>query len=154
METAIEFWGALDRSGGPTACWPYMKARHKTGYGAIQWQKRMTHAHRVALLLTVGPPPPGKSLALHLCDNPPCCNPAHLTWGNQTENLAQMWARGRGVRHGQAGMTHPRARLTDDDVRKIRVLSQIMSLREIGEKFQIDKAQVGKILSGKAWKHI
>jgi hypothetical protein len=155
MYTADEFWAAVEKSAGPEACWPWMKARYKPwGYGAIQWQKQVTHAHRVALLLTAGEPPEGKPLGLHLCDNPPCCNPRHLVWGNQTENQAQMWARGRGIPHGQPGMTHPRATLSDDDVRTMRTLYPTMTLRQIGERFQVHKATVGKIINRKAWRHI
>jgi len=31
----------------------------------------------------------------HLCDNPGCCNPAHLRWTTQAMNVADALAKGR-----------------------------------------------------------
>lgn len=94
--TDDEFWAAVDRSGGPAACWPYTKGLHGHGYG-ITYTEDGTQvlAHRRALILTDGPPPDGKPHALHSCDNPPCSNPRHLRWGTHPENMADKVARGR-----------------------------------------------------------
>jgi hypothetical protein len=40
---------------------------------------------------------------LHLCDNPPCCNPAHLHLGDQKINADERHARGRAW---QSKVTH------------------------------------------------
>ncbi|MFB9187253.1 HNH endonuclease signature motif containing protein [Dactylosporangium sucinum] len=53
-------------------------------------------AHRVAWEVANGQPIPDGLQVLHSCDNPPCCNPAHLSIGTQAENMQQMVARGRG----------------------------------------------------------
>src|SRR5689334_7900007 len=45
-----EFWSRVDRSGGPTACWPWMGPRTKDGYGRF----RGRYAHRIALEAALG----------------------------------------------------------------------------------------------------
>lgn len=109
----------VDRSGGAKACWPWLGATDKGGYGQFSVGRdgdRSLHdtSHRVALRLTLGRAIDG--WGLHSCDNPPCCNPAHLREGSRAENNDDALARHRfaiGERHGSA-------RLTDDDVRIIR----------------------------------
>ena len=48
--------------------------------------RKKVGAHRVALMLTQGPPPPGLECA-HSCDNPICCNPGHLSWQTHKQNV-------------------------------------------------------------------
>jgi hypothetical protein len=49
-------------------------------------------ACRVALLVTVGPPPDEERIEpLHRCHNSECVNPGHLEWGTHSENEKQKW---------------------------------------------------------------
>jgi len=74
------------------------------GYGRICYKGEATGTHRVAWELKRGPIPPGMKI-LHHCDNPPCCETepsdaypeGHLFIGTQTENVADMDAKGRRV---------------------------------------------------------
>jgi hypothetical protein len=79
----------------PSGCreWRLSKAR---GYGQIEWRGKMRRAHRLALFLVAGPPPPDKPFALHHCDNPACIASEHLYWGDQFDNMADREVRGRG----------------------------------------------------------
>lgn len=80
---------------GPDDCWPWTGARAgKMRYGCLWWADRVRVAHRVAWELTYGPIPPGVQVC-HSCDNPPCCNPAHLFLGDNQENVADREAKGR-----------------------------------------------------------
>ena len=95
-EFGERFWTWVDKSGGPDACWPWMGKRHsEDGYGRYRFQKKYHTAHRYALWSAVGDAPDGKPFALHSCDYQPCCNPAHLRWGSNQDNVDDKVARGR-----------------------------------------------------------
>ena len=84
------FWSRV-AVGGEDDCWPWLGSVSSTGYGRVG--KR--YAHRIACERTYGPPPAADSVVLHACDNPPCANPAHISWGTQSENVAHSYQRGR-----------------------------------------------------------
>ena len=77
------FWSKVDRSAGPTACWPWLACRSRKGYGQFSIgsrtdsSARIVPAHRIAYQLEVGLIPNGKVIH-HLCNNPYCQNPRHL----------------------------------------------------------------------------
>lgn len=86
----------VDRSGGPDACWPWMGARNEHGYGVLRVDGRNERTHRLALRREE--PDPGPDIkVLHSCDNPPCCNPSHLRYGSQGDNIMDAIERGRRV---------------------------------------------------------
>lgn len=59
------------------------------------WTERgHERAHRAAWVEASGPIPLG-ILVCHRCDNPPCCNPAHLFLGTQSDNIKDGYAKGR-----------------------------------------------------------
>lgn len=114
------FWGKVDKDAGPDGCWLYMGFRKWDGYGwlarHIRGKMRYVTAHRYAWMLTHGEPADGLHI-MHQCDNPPCCNPAHLKLGTHQENMADMAAKGR----SNAG--HPKDRkpkLWPDRVRPVK----------------------------------
>lgn len=102
-------WAKVDRS-DPEACWPFMGSRNEFGYGGLRVDGKATKAHRLAWLTAH----PGEVLKptdhiCHTCDNPPCCNPAHLYKGDYRTNTADKVARARhltGERLSQALKGH------------------------------------------------
>jgi hypothetical protein len=88
----------IDRR-GPDECWLWRGRKTVCGYGEVRFGGKSQLAPRVVYSLAVGPIPDGLYV-LHRCDNPPCCNPAHLFVGTQRDNVADMMAKGRGNTSG------------------------------------------------------
>lgn len=80
----IHFWSRVDR-GAPEICWPWLGGKLPKGYGMSHVKSNPVLAHRLAYVLAVGEIPLGL-IVRHKCDNPPCCNPAHLELGTYQDN--------------------------------------------------------------------
>lgn len=87
---------------GPDECWNWTACT--TGAKALGWYGRFClrnkryYAHRGFPLEYLT-----DDLAiLHECDNPLCCNPAHLTLGTQLDNVKDMIRKAR-HRNGRCG---------------------------------------------------
>lgn len=87
-----------------TPCWIWLGARNSSGYGKItlRWRRgprkgqvRSALVHRIAVVELGGRRITTRSVVLHLCNNPLCCNPAHLRGGTQRQNVRQCVAEGR-----------------------------------------------------------
>jgi hypothetical protein len=87
----------------PTACWEWTGACFRYGYGNVRcrrddgtWGNRGTHVvmweHDSGLRL------PDGYVIMHLCNNAPCCNPAHLIIGTQADNVQHAASLGRMAR--------------------------------------------------------
>lgn len=87
------FWEKVD-VGGPDECWEWQGNFYHTGYGYLNQGYKHRRAHRLAYEFAHGPIPHGL-FVLHSCDNPACCNPAHLRVGTQKDNMSDCAARGR-----------------------------------------------------------
>ena len=74
------------------------------GYGCTTVGGHRYQTHRLVLEYFKGSPLPGM-VARHHCDNPPCCNPDHLDWGCQSDNLIDRALRGRGPKSTPSVMT-------------------------------------------------
>lgn len=69
-----------------TGCWVWTARTTLKGYGILSVGERdHARAHRFSYEEFKGSIPKGK-MALHHCDNPPCCNPEHLYVGTAKDN--------------------------------------------------------------------
>lgn len=76
-----------------TGCWEWQAARIN-GYGVVWFEGRNESSHRLIWAWLVGPLQRGLGDGIpqldHIgCDNPPCCNPAHIRLTDQVGNLAR-----------------------------------------------------------------
>jgi hypothetical protein len=90
-------------------------------------------------------------LVLHSCDVYCCVNPAHLFLGTVVDNIADKVRKGRQKKGMQCPNT---AKLTDDDIKEVRYLTQWMSNRAIAKHFGVSSVNIDRIVNGKIWKHI
>jgi hypothetical protein len=158
-----KLWRRIDRR-GPDECWPYTGATDRRGYGRPGYglgldeqgrpKTKRYYAHRRVYELLVGPIPEGKIL-LHTCDNPPCCNPAHLRVGTDADNKRDSIAKDRHAR----GERTRRNVLTEDLVLEIREEFRFLSERktnakELAEKYGVAPGTVYLAATGRTWSHL
>ena len=134
--------------GLPDDCWDWPGAKTPVGYGKIGREGKTLYTHRVAYEGANGAIP-GGMVVMHSCDNPGCCNPAHLQLGSKADNSADMVSK----RRNRAGEDHHNAKLTARDVETIRTRcaageTQRALSREYGVTFQ----HVSAVVNGNAWR--
>jgi hypothetical protein len=150
------FWTKVAR-GEPDECWPWTAARIGGRYGVIGSNADGNFlAHRIAWELTNGPVPAGLCV-LHRCDNPPCCNPAHLWLGTYADNNADMARKGRHAARvrdgwGVRGEQHGMAILTEDQVREIRAGGRPTA--EYAAAYGVSRTCIKDARRGKTWGHL
>jgi|SaaInlStandDraft_3_1057020.scaffolds.fasta_scaffold20112_2 hypothetical protein len=127
----------------------------RNGYGAFSlWvrgadRSQVFLAHRVAAAHALGLAAPSDGIVMHSCDNPACCNPAHLSLGTQAENLADMRTKKRHA-HGETSY----AKLTAAQVREILSVGKSVPARVLAARFGVKPRQIHRILRGERWRHI
>jgi hypothetical protein len=131
----------VDRSGGPEACWPWTGCHNGYGYGVLSVNNRMKGAHRLAYEAAKGPIPKGLSVC-HTCDNPPCCNPAHLFVGSHKDNGLDMARKERGARN----------KLTGEQAKAIR--ADPRTTKEIAPDYGVHWSNIAAIKAGRTWVHL
>lgn len=91
--TQQRFWSKVDKRGSDE-CWPWL-AGLKNRYGRFAISHKNRPAHRVAWEIANSRAMPAEMLACHSCDNPPCCNPAHIWPGTSLQNTQDCIQKGR-----------------------------------------------------------
>lgn len=146
------FWSKVAIS-NPNDCWEWTAHKLKKGYGWFRIAGSSSSAHRVAAFLSgMLVSLQSKDHVLHKCDNPPCCNPAHLFVGNNAINVADRVSKGRSAHVRQYGERNGMAKLTGDDVQFIkRLVSMNLSQSEIARAYNVKQPAISRIVSGKRW---
>lgn len=148
------FWSKVDRSAGPDACWPWTRTCAPNGYGVTRlWgPTRRYHlgAHRAAWTLTHGPIPTGRFVCHH-CDNPPCCNPAHLFLGTPKDNIDDMHRKGR--QRILRGEDRPLSKFTREQIFEIRArYANGEKQRDLAAEFGVRQPRISKIVTRQVWR--
>lgn len=124
-------------------CWEWKGTRNQTGYGIFLLPgEKPVRAHRYSYEYFVGPIPEGK-IIMHICDNPPCVNPAHLRVGTKADNNADTASK----RRHHYGLDHWNGKLTPEQVAEIRASTETQ--RALGKKFGVNQSHICRIRSGK-----
>lgn len=142
---ADEFWNYVDRTPKADDCWPWTRYIDREGYGRAVARKpgQSPLAHRHAWILSRGSIPKG-SHVLHSCDNPACCNPAHLFLGTHQDNMKDRNKKRRFY-----------AKLTEDDVRKIRRAHESgLSQTQLAKAFGTTPSNISLICNKINWRNI
>ncbi len=162
-----KFWEKVTL-GAESECWQWTGARFHFGHGVVYvvGRKSPDRAHRVAWTLTHGPIPE-KMCVLHRCDNPPCCNPAHLFLGTKSDNSKDRDTKGRqasGARSGRytkpesnvIGARNGRALLTEIAVKNIRLLRNDFgaTLLSLAKQFGVSTSVIHRVASRQSWRHV
>ena len=102
--------------------------------------------HRAVLRTFVGEPAVNQETR-HLDGNPANNSLSNLKWGTRKENAADR------RRHGRIPQTHesPLAKLSPDDIPRIRKLQARLSSRKVAWMFGVSHTIIQKIWRGKRW---
>jgi hypothetical protein len=134
-----------------SGCWLWERATTAAGYGVISIDGKLQYAHRLSYRIHYGPIPHGL-LICHKCDIPQCINPNHLFIGASKDNTVDMFRKRRNVVNMLFGENHGNAKLTNEQVRMIRLDNR--SYRKIAAMYGVAYCQIQRIKSGRGWRHV
>jgi hypothetical protein len=133
-----------------TGCWEWKGPLDRDGYGkttvSIDGKPRKMSTHRLGFYVGNGCFVLRPLVVAHKCGNRRCWNPDHLEAITQGENVRWSWEAGR------YGHRRPPTRLSNEDVRVLRVLARApapMSQRRLARTFNVSQGYVNDILSGR-----
>lgn len=142
-----DFW-PLVKIGKKEECWNFIGRLDKNGYGKFRIKPDYL-AHRISYRFKVGPIPSGGHI-LHSCDNPSCCNPAHLFLGNHSKNMQDMWDKKRHPR--PVGELNNHAKLTLKDIEEIRRRYDSGEIQKsIAKSFKVTQTNISFIVRRQTW---
>jgi hypothetical protein len=147
----------------PSGCWNWTGNKNDRGYGTFRNRimgdymgfKKATAASRASWVIHNGLIA-ANDWVLHKCDNPACCNPAHLYIGTPQQNVDDMVSRERNSR----GEDRPAAILKEADIREIRRLrgkrsdKHRVKVKELAEMFSVSPHTIKHVIYGEAWTHV
>lgn len=119
-------------------------------YGSFSPTKK-THdrAHRISWTLHFGNIPEGMCV-LHKCDTPGCVNPQHLFLGSSADNVHDCVGKRRN--RCPKGSRHIRAKLTEEDILKIR--NDVRPYKLIAQEYGVAPNTISAIRTGTTWKNM
>ena len=146
IRSAVERIEAKLNKATSSGCWEYTGNRLPKGYGMVYTGQGGTrYVHRIMFEHANGYLPP---VVRHRCDNPPCCNPAHLEPGDIATNNADTAERGRVAR----GDGNAAARLTADQVLAIRSSADLQA--DLAVRYGVSQSTISEIKNRKRWSHL
>jgi hypothetical protein len=150
MKKKPDFWFWVNVR-GENECWLWLRPLNKWGYGRYRVGNFQAMAHRVAYELTTGKNIDGY-VAMHICDNPSCCNPNHLVLGTHADNQADKYKKNRQAK----GETNGQSLLTEKQVIEARqkYKPRVVTYEILAKEYGVSKDTMQKAIRGIYWKHI
>jgi hypothetical protein len=150
-DPAVRFFAKVIRHENPDVCWGWSGAKHRYGYGRMQWKGAVVEAHRISFEIHSGQPIPAGMEVCHSCDNPVCSNPNHLFLGTNSDNRADSV---RKSRHG-FGVRLKQAKLNPDSVQDIRRRHQSgESMYRLAKLFHVSFRTIHDAVKRITWKQV
>ena len=144
------FWCKVAK-GDDNACWEWQGYRLGSGYGWVRTPAGNRSASRVAAYLSGLLDDLSNPLhVLHRCDNPPCCNPAHLFLGTNADNAADKAAKGRARTKPRHGQENPASKLTNTQIKQIRGMYKFAqySQSQLARIFNVHQPHISRVVNG------
>lgn len=133
-------------------CWVWGGYAQRNKYGRLTVRKSSRLVHRWSYAAFNEEIPIGK-IVCHSCDNPSCCNPAHLWVGTFSDNTQDMIEKGRS--EDRKGEKNPGAVLSEAGCLHIREsLYRKHSPRELAEKYNCSVATIRDVYARRTWRHV
>lgn len=132
-------------------CWPWKESLNRDGYGRARIDGIPKMAHRIAYELKTGKNIDGL-VAMHICDNPKCCNPSHLVLGTHADNQKDKFAKNRQAK----GETNGQSMLTNKQVLEARskYKPRVVTYKMLANEYGVCRDTMQKAIRGILWKHI
>ena len=142
----------------PHECWPWKGYKNEEGYGRTWINDNGYYAHRVifnlvypnVIQLSAPKSTHESGFLLHTCDNPSCCNPAHLFVGTHADNMADKVSKGRSPNF--SGDNGPRCKLTMEQANEMREKRKNgISAIQLAKDYGISLSSTKTLLAGKSY---
>ncbi len=137
-----------------TGCWIWLLAVDQVGYGQFSVKDngkfKTILAHRFSAL--IHGLDMSKPVVRHICNNPSCVNPAHLTTGTHQDNTNDMLQASREARGSRQGSV----KLTEQQVLEIRskYIPRTYSYKRLAKEYGVDWTTIQLIVKRITWKHL
>lgn len=147
LKKKIEF--KIDESTGCYTCTSHFP--DSKGYPRTYDCRKRIGLHRFIYQECFGEIPKGL-VVRHKCDNRMCINPKHLELGTIADNNNDKMIRGRHKYVSHKGEKHWKAKLTEEDVIKIRKDNR--QYKEIAKDYGVNRENIAKIKNYITWKNV
>lgn len=149
-KTIDRFWDKVKEPENSKDCWIWTGSLKNNKYGKILVNKIEKCAHIFAYEYVFGPVPEGKNL-YHICKNPLCVNPFHITF------IKKIGGKKIQCKNNIIGCKNKNAKLIEYEVMEMLNLiyqGKFNSPLEIQNKYNISNYTLQSILNGNSWKHV